>query len=218
MFTVEEGDAAIEAQDYQRAFQIFMSLAQAGDITAQITVAGMYLTGQGVQQDSAEAAKWYYPAAEKGHLLAQHSLAVALFDSNLEEAIRWLFITAEKDVSLSQSMLGDIYSGSYNLPDNIQEKFRNTPEAIKWYKKAGENGFSYAYHRLGEILSSGQAVEKDERQAIKYYQEAAQEGYEPSQEILGQAYADGLLTLPKDSEQSQYWLTQAREGKGMPLS
>jgi uncharacterized protein len=217
MLTIEKGDAALEAENYELAFRIFMSLAQTGDITAQITIAGMYLTGRGVQQDFMEAAKWYLPAAEQGHLLAQHSLGVALFNDNPEEAIRWLFLSAEQGVSIAQSMLGDVYSGVYNLPGEIQEKFKDELEAIKWYQKAGR-GFSYAYHRLGEMYANGQGVRKDEKQALQYYRSAAEEGYEPSQEVLSRAYSEGLLTLPKNLEQAQYWFTQVQQGKGQALN
>jgi uncharacterized protein len=213
----ERGNLAYEDGSYEEAFNIFLPLAKAGDAQAQISVASMYLSGHGVQQDFAEAAKWYRPAAEQGHSLAQHNLAIVLFDTNPKEAIRWLFSAAEKNVPLAQSMLGDIYSEGYSLPASIQERFRDLSIAIQWYQKAGEGGFPYAYHRLGEIFSNGEKVEKDEARALQYYRNAAEEGYEPSQEVLGRAYAEGLLTLPKDPEQAQYWLTQAQEGKGQPL-
>jgi hypothetical protein len=218
MLTYEQGNEIYDMGDYQRAFNIFFPLAESGDVRAQISVASMYLSGMGIPQSLTEAMKWYRPAANQGHPLAQYSLAIILFDIDPEESIHLLFRAANQNVTLAQSLLGDIYSGSYNLPGNIQESLRDISEAIKWYTKAGEGGFSYAYHRLGEIFSDGKETEKDERQSIKYYQEAAQEGYEPSQEVLGRAYAEGLLTLPKDPEQSRYWFTQAREGNGMPLN
>ena len=34
----------------------------------------MYLAGQGVKQDSAEAVRWYRLAADKGYAIAQHNL------------------------------------------------------------------------------------------------------------------------------------------------
>jgi TPR repeat protein len=218
MSTFEQGNATYEAGDYEAAFAIFLPLATMGDIRAQISVASMYLSGYGIQQSFSEAARWYRPAAEQGHSLAQNSLAIVLFDTDPEEAIRWLFAAAEKGVPFAQSMLGDIYSNLYGgLPSNIQTK-NDSSEAAKWYQKAGENGFPYAYHRLGEMFANGQELEKDEEQALRYYRSAAEEGYEPSQEALGRAYAEGLLSLPKDFEQAQYWITQAQQGNGRPLN
>lgn len=218
MSTIEKANIAYEAEDYEAAFKIFMPLAQAGDFSAQMSIAGMYSTGNGVEQNFAEAARWYKPAAEQGHPIAQNNLATMLLCSDPEEAIRWLFPAAEKGIPFAQSMLGDIYSNLYGLPSNIQTKLNDSSEAAKWYQKAGENGFPYAYHRLGEMFANGQELEKDEEQALRYYRSAAEEGYEPSQEALGRAYAEGLLSLPKDSEQAQYWITQAQQGNGRPLN
>jgi TPR repeat protein len=217
MSTIEQANIAYEAGDYETAFQLLMPLAQAGDLSAQMSIAGMYSTGNGVAQNFAEAAKWYRPAAERGLPIAQNNLAAMLLCSDPEEAIQWLLSAAEKDVPFAQSMLGDIYSDLYNLPSNIQGGIKNSSEAVKWYQRAGKNGSPYAHHRLGEMFSNGQELGKDEEQALKYYRNAAKEGYEPSQEILGQAYAEGLLGLPKDSEQSKFWLDKARNGDGQPL-
>jgi uncharacterized protein len=217
MSTFEQGEAAYEVRDYDTALNIFMPLAESGDIKAQMSVAGMYSTGCGVRQNFTEAAKWYRIAAEQGDSVAQNNLAVMLFYDDPEEAIKWLFVTAEKGVSMAQSMLGDVYSGTYNIPSAIQEKFRDDLEAIKWYQKAGR-GFSYAYHRLGEMFANGQGVGKNKEQALQYYRNAAEEGYKPSQEVLGKAYSEGLLGLPRDTAQSQFWYKQANESNGYPLN
>jgi uncharacterized protein len=222
MTILDEGTAAYQAGDYELAFKILIPLALNNDMTAQIAIASMYSLGEGVEQSYVEAARWYRPAAEQGNLFAIHNLAMMLFScrkiSDLEEAVRWLLIAAQNGLCMSQSVLGDIYSEAYDLPQEVQEKFKSIPEALIWYEKAGDGGFSYAYHRLGEILSIGQGIEKDEEKAFEYFLKAAQEGYEPSQEVLGKAYSEGLLTLSKDSEKSQYWFSQSQHGKGRPLN
>ncbi len=211
MSTFEQGDAAYAAGDYDTAFKILMPLAQNGDIRAQISIAGMYFTGHGVQQDLAQAARWYRPAAEKGHPMAQNNLARILFSSNPEEAIQWFFSAAENGIPFAQSFLGDIFTGAYELPSNIREKFNNNfEEAFKWYRKAGEGGFSYAYHRLGEMYVNSQGVEKSEVEAVRWYEKAAEQEYEPSQKVLAQAYQQGLLGLTPDPERAKYWLDKAQ--------
>jgi TPR repeat protein len=191
-------------------FKIFMALAQAGEINAQISVAGMYTSGQGVEQNYLEAINWYRLAAEKGHPVAQNNLAGMLFETDPGKAIEWLFAAAEDEMSFSQSMLGDVYSGAYNLPCDIQEKFRSDSEAIRWYQRAGEGGFPYASHRLGEMYASGEGVPKDEAQAVYWYQKAAEDLYETSQEVLAEAYRKGLLGLPRDLKQAEYWLNKMK--------
>jgi uncharacterized protein len=219
----EEGADAFNSENYEKAIKIMLPLANEGDVRAQLSVASMYFAGLGVQQDYRQAIKWYRPAAEKGHPVAQHSLAISLLSlnevDNIREAIEYLLEADKQHVPFAQSCLGDIFTGAYNLSSEALNSFTfSFDEALKWYQKAGEGGFSYAYHRLGEIFASGEEVYKDEAKAILCYRRAAQEGYEPSQEILGRAYAEGLFGLPKDPEQSQYWFTQAQQGNGRPLN
>ena len=48
--------------------------AQQGDAKAQVFVAYLYETGQGVNQNYAKAAEWYSRAAQKGNTVAQTQL------------------------------------------------------------------------------------------------------------------------------------------------
>lgn len=69
-----DGLAAYDAGDYRRAFTEWQPLAESGDSTAQVAVAGLYLSGQGVRADVAEALRWYHRAAEGGNAVAQLNL------------------------------------------------------------------------------------------------------------------------------------------------
>ena len=60
---VDDALAAYKQGDYDTAFKEWKPLADQGDAGAQWRLAAMYRGGQGVPQDYAEAAKWYYEAA-----------------------------------------------------------------------------------------------------------------------------------------------------------
>ena len=47
------------------------ALAEQGDVEAQYSLGIDYDIGSGVQQDEAEAARWYRLAADQGHVGAQ---------------------------------------------------------------------------------------------------------------------------------------------------
>ena len=51
-------------------------LAEQGDADSQYSLARMYITGEGVREDDAEAVKWLRLAAEQGHADAQFSLDI----------------------------------------------------------------------------------------------------------------------------------------------
>ena len=50
------------------------TLAEQGDPAAQFALGAQYATGDNVQQDYAEAVRWFSKAAEQGHVLAQATL------------------------------------------------------------------------------------------------------------------------------------------------
>lgn len=68
--------------------------ARDGDIYAQVEMGNMYAEGDGVEQDFAEAAKWYRNAADKGYHLAQYLIG-GLYKEGKgvpqddDEAIKW---------------------------------------------------------------------------------------------------------------------------------
>ena len=73
---LEDGTAAYTRGDYATALQLFRSLADQGDATAQNYLGFMYEKGRGVPQDYAAAVTWYRKAAEQGDANAQNNLGV----------------------------------------------------------------------------------------------------------------------------------------------
>jgi TPR repeat protein len=92
---LEEGRAAWRDGDYARAFEEFLPLATAGDVTLQNQLAAMYYTGQGVPQDYVKAAEWFRKAAAAGSPEAQYCLGKLYYygqgvAQNFEEAVKQL--------------------------------------------------------------------------------------------------------------------------------
>lgn len=93
--SLRDGVAAYHRQDYVRASNIFIPLAEHGLAPAQTWLGVMFETGRGVPQNYTEAAMWYRRAAEQGDSLAQYSLGL-LYDRgqgvprDVIEASKWL--------------------------------------------------------------------------------------------------------------------------------
>jgi TPR repeat protein len=93
--SLHDGAAAYNRQDYVRASNIFIPLAERGVAPAQAWLGFMFQTGRGVPQNYIEAAMWYRRAAEQGDSLAQYSLGL-LYDKgqgvprDVIEASKWL--------------------------------------------------------------------------------------------------------------------------------
>ena len=66
----KEGAQGQPTSDLAGTFQSTLKAAEGGDVAAQSAVAMMYANGKGVQQNYAEAAKWWTKAGSAGDLVA----------------------------------------------------------------------------------------------------------------------------------------------------
>ncbi|HYI43001.1 MAG TPA: SPOR domain-containing protein [Sphingomicrobium sp.] len=95
--SVRDGIAAWQKQDFTTAVAIWRPLAEKGDADAAFNLGQAYRLGRGVKVDLAQAQDWLEQAARKGHLDAQTTLGLLLFDSgNRSGAMRWLKSAAER--------------------------------------------------------------------------------------------------------------------------
>ena len=120
---------------YEQAFPVCSKAAEQGDAAAQFNLGLMYDLGRGVQQDYAEAEKWYYKAAEQGYAFAQHNLGV-MYDSgkgvqqDYAEAAKWYRKAAEQGDAVAQYNLGRMYALGHGV-------MQSGEEAVDWFYKAG---------------------------------------------------------------------------------
>ena len=94
--TVKSGVEAWQRGDHAGATAIWRNLADKGDADAAFNLGQAYRLGRGVPADSAQAKRWFETAARKGHVDAQVSLGLLLFDSgDRPAAMNWLKRAAE---------------------------------------------------------------------------------------------------------------------------
>ena len=79
------GYAAYKAGHYQRAIDLWLPLAEAGDARAQEFVGILYEEGHGVPKDVAKAIEWYERAAESGDMAAQFNLGRIYMNGEIVE-------------------------------------------------------------------------------------------------------------------------------------
>jgi TPR repeat protein len=100
-------------------------------------------------------------------------------------------------------------------------------EAVKWYRKAAEQGHVAAQHNLGLCYQNGHGVSQNDSEAVKWYRKAAEKGNAISQFNLGGCYIlgqgvskdvnEGIKWFQKAANQgyvsAQYWLGFQYEGQ-----
>ena len=99
----------------------------------------------------------------------------------------------------SQNDLGFMYDSGWTVPvDDV--------EAVKWYRKAADQGHVKAQSRLGSMYRNGEGVPKNATEAVKWYRRAAEQGYAAAQYNLGIMYGNGEI-IPKNYIKTYSWFT-----------
>lgn len=170
-------EEAFNDDEYPMAKRIWKMLAEQGNADAAYKLGMLYDTGvDGVEQDAAEAAQWYLQAAQKGHLHAQHNLAVAYasgdgVEMDISKALVWWKRAAQTGNSDSQYNLGIVYAmGVHGVKKNLDK-------AKKWWRKAAMKGDPMAQYNLGTIYANGEDV-RSYCEATRWWEKSARKGVE----------------------------------------
>jgi len=208
---LQKGITAYESEDYTTAVDYFTKAAEQGNAEAQFMLGYCYKAGIGVEANGAEAEKWFHKAAEQGDQSAAKLLKVPkllkAIEDNDENTIReitefWLKDAARKATEENDRMsqLGLAVS---------QENKGNMSEAIKWYRKAAENGDHLAQYRLGNFYDKGEGgVQQDKAEAVKWFRMGAEQNVINCQYVLGLHYENGE-GVNKDMDEAVKWYREA---------
>ena len=136
------------------------------------------------KKDNINAIKYFEKSYKLGYYLASAALFV-------------LGYISEDDVTDSdaQYKLGDFY------------RYTNDAEAVKWYRKAAEQGNADAQYKLGDCYRYGDGVEEDDTQADKWFRKAAEQGNADAQYKLGDCYR-----YINDAEAVKWYRKAAEQG------
>src|SRR5690348_56585 len=95
--SVKSGIEAWQRSDYSGAVAIWRPLAEKGDADAQFNLGQAYRLGRGVPTNLAAAKTWFERSANQGHVDAETTLGLLLFQNNDQAAgLKWLKKASEK--------------------------------------------------------------------------------------------------------------------------
>jgi TPR repeat protein len=102
------------------------------------------------------------------------------------DAAVWYAAAAKKGHVQAAHWLASLYEMGIGVPQNYDE-------AVRWYKKAGEeNNFIPSLAALAHLYEEGNGVDKDLEKARALYQKGADAGNAVSQLALGRFYKNGI--------------------------
>jgi len=85
---------------------------------------------------------------------------------------------------------------------------QDSAEALKWYRKAAEQGNAAAQFNLGVMYDNGQGVPQDRAEALQWFRKAADQGSASAQFNVGVAYLKGQ-GVPQDYVEAHRWFNLA---------
>jgi hypothetical protein len=122
----------------------------------------LYEKGEGVKKDRVTADRWLLKSAEAGNARAQTALAYH-----------------------------HRYPGSES-DNRVGDQPASMVEAVKWYRRAAEQGWSHAQRYLAECYLEGDGVELDEERGLELMRAAADDGHWAATVELAQLYSRGI--------------------------
>jgi len=119
--SVKAGIDAWQKADYSAAVAIWRPLAERGDADAQFNLGQAYRLGRGVPISLGQAKSWFERAAASGHLDAQTTLGLLLFQNGDQaEGLKWLRRAAEGDEPRALLVYGTaLYNGDGVTQDRL---------------------------------------------------------------------------------------------------
>lgn len=157
-----------------------------------------HLTGEGVAQDYAVAARWFEEAAAQGHAEAQYMLGVAYYagrgvDQDHRRAVSWFTKAAEQGHSAAQFELGDAFANGRGVA-------KDAARAVHWTGSAAWQGHREAQFATGVALAASMGVARDDVEAAMWLRLAAGAGHQLATRVL--AAVESRLS-PADSKRAQ---------------
>ena len=139
------------------SFEDLRIRAEAGDKTATRQLAEAYYLGrEGVEQNFAEAARWYLKLAQQGDVRAQTTIDLMYSrgyggEKDPQAAHRWWSFAAAANDPGAQYNLGL----SYAKGDGVAQDYA---QAVQWYSKAAQRTHVQAQFNLGMLITTARVA------------------------------------------------------------
>ena len=172
--TLEDAEKAVRKGDYPTAIPIYRSLAEKGDVSAQMRLGFFYESGAGLKRDWVESAKLFSKAAGAGD---ESAVFLGRYWRHRERTSTPPIIyelvekVAKSGFAVAQFSLGVM---NYPIGDPSFDAAKGNPaQALVWYRRAAEQGDIGAQVALGLAYAQGIGVVQDYIEADKWFNIAA---------------------------------------------
>ena len=158
--SVKAGIDAWQRADYPAAVAIWRPLAQRGDADAQFNLGQAYRLGRGVPINLGMAQSWFQKAAASGHLDAQTTLGLLLFQNGDQaQGLKWLKQAAEQGEPRALLVYGTaLYNGDGVTQDRLL--------GYAYVSRAASQGLAPAKDTLDQLEALMPAADRQKAAAL----------------------------------------------------
>ena len=196
----------------KKAYEQIREAADEGNAIALYMMAEYFWEGYGVQHiNNQKAIAYFKKSYEAGYAVAGYDVAASLPDGSPEQdEIRnhakdnILELANEEDVFAQTNAAWGYREGYGTAVDHV--------EAVKWVRKAAEQGFARAQYDLGWMYQYGRGVERFDEKAAGWYLKAAEQGLARAQRNLGFMYEYGRGVERSDAKAVEWFQKAAKQG------
>ena len=202
--------ASFEKGDSQGAIRLLRPLASGGQREAQFLLGRMLESlRQPTQPHYAEAANWYFRAAQAGHADAMNNLAALHVDGlgvpvAHSVARHWYERAAVLGLAPAQYNLALMLGRGQGGP-------QDDSRMLAWLERAADAQYDRAQAQLGRLVLEGTGGKPpNAARAVQLFRLAADQGNAQGQYHLGILMQKGA-GVPRDLEQAYRWLERAAD-------
>jgi TPR repeat protein len=206
--------AGASADDLKAARELYLKAANAGVVTAMISLARAYDKGRGGAIDLPLAAQWYGKAANANSPAAQSALGTMHefgegVPQSLVEALRLYRLAADKGDASGMASLGFLYAQGKGVA-------RDAFAARKWYLAAASQGHARAQFNLALMHIRAEGGPLSWPEAVRWLKAAANSGHAGALRELAYLHDEGRGVTRNPEQAAAYLIAsyQARSGLG----
>jgi len=185
-------------------------------VEAQVRLARIYMSGDGVAPDPKAARKWYKEASELNYVPARYILGRQMMsgyggDKDVAEGVKLLTSAAEYGYAPAQWLLARIYDEGKLVP-------RDPQQALGWYQQVAFNPNPnskkpHAELALARMYDQGVDVKADPVKALRLYKLAAIGGHPEAQNALATYFYQGQVVAKNLPVARKLFIAAAAQGQ-----
>ncbi len=192
----------------KEGLEVLQQCAASGNSRALLEMGTLYVTGNGVEKNTAKGKAMLEQASAKGEATAFETLGLMYesgegVEKSDAKAVENYENAARKSNLKAMLRLAVKYSNGTGVPKDLAK-------AKEWLVKAADFNSTDAMLALGLMYETGNGVEKNPEEAVRWLTKAGEAGEANALAKLGMMYAEGS-GVAKDEKAAFSWSSKAAE-------